>query len=98
VGYDESVKRSEQFGFAYLRLARELKPGFAITVEPGLYFIPPLIDKWAAEMKCTDFVDYEKVDEYRDFGGIRIEDNVLVTDKGCRILGKSIPKKVEDLR
>jgi len=97
VGYDDKTKRSDQFGFAYLRFAKELQPGHALTVEPGIYFIPALIDKWKGEKKLIQFIDYEKVEKYKDFGGIRIEDNVLVTEGGCRVLGKSIPKKVRDL-
>lgn len=97
VGYDERTKRSDQFGLAYLRFARELHPGFVMTVEPGIYFIPALIDKWIAEKKFDRFIDYKKVNKYRDFGGIRIEDNVLVTEEGHRVLGEGIPKKVEDV-
>ena len=97
VGYDETVKRSDQFGLAYLRLARELKPGFVLTVEPGIYFIPALIDKWRGEKRFAQFINYEKLEEYRDFGGIRIEDDVLVTEKGHRLLGKPIPKTVEEI-
>lgn len=97
VGYDENMERSDQFGLAYLRFARELQPGFVMTAEPGIYFIPALIDKWKREKKCLDFIDYEKLEEYRDFGGIRLEDNVLVTEDGHRVLGKSIPKKVKDV-
>lgn len=97
VGYDEKTERSDQFGFAYLRLARELQPGFVLTVEPGIYFIPALIDKWKEEKKYTQYIDYKKVEEYRDFGGIRIEDDVLVTESGHRVLGKPIPKTVKDV-
>jgi Xaa-Pro aminopeptidase len=97
VGYDDKTKRSDQFGFAYLRFAKELQPGHVLTVEPGIYFIPALIDKWKGEKKLTQFIDYERVDKYRDFGGIRIEDNVLVTESGSRVLGKSIPKKIEEV-
>jgi Xaa-Pro aminopeptidase len=97
VGYDEKTKRSDQFGLAYLRMARELQPGFVMTVEPGIYFIPALIDKWKSEGKSQDFIDYEKLEEYRDFGGIRIEDDVLVTEAGYRVLGRSIPKSVEEI-
>ncbi len=97
VGYDDKTKRSSQFGFAYLRFAKELRPGHTLTVEPGIYFIPALIDKWKGEKKLTEFIDYENVEKYKDFGGIRIEDNVLVTEEGCRVLGKSIPKKIGEL-
>jgi Xaa-Pro aminopeptidase len=92
VGYDETVERSKQFGLAYLRLAKELRPGYVLTVEPGLYFIPALIDKWKKEKKFRNFIAYEKLERYKTFGGIRIEDNVLVTKDGGRVLGKPIPK------
>jgi Xaa-Pro aminopeptidase len=97
VGYDETVSRSGQFGLAYLRMARELKPGFVLTVEPGIYFIPALIDKWKGEKRLAAFIDYAKVEDYRDFTGVRIEDNVLITKDGCRVLGRPIPKKVRDV-
>jgi Xaa-Pro aminopeptidase len=97
VGYDKTIRRSDQFGLAFLRLAKELKPGYVLTVEPGIYFIPALIDKWIKEDKHAEFIDFDRVNEYRDFGGIRIEDNVLVTDAGCRVLGQPIPKTVEEL-
>lgn len=97
VGYDHTVERSTQFGLAYLRLAKKLEPGYVLTVEPGIYFIPALIDQWAAENKFGQFIDYEKVEAYRNFGGIRIEDDVLVTRDGSQVLGKSIPKTVEEI-
>jgi len=97
VGYDETVSRSPQFGLAYLRMARELRPGFVLTVEPGIYFIPALIDKWKSEKRMAAFIDYAKVEHYRDFTGIRIEDNVLITKDGSRVLGRPIPKKVKDV-
>jgi len=97
VGYDETEKRSDQFGLAYLRFAKELRPGYVLTVEPGIYFIPALIDKWKKEKKLTEFIDYERVEKYLDFGGIRIEDNVLVTSEGHRVLGKPIPKTVKKI-
>ncbi len=97
VGYDEKTKRSQQFGLAYLRFARELEPGMVMTVEPGIYFIPALIDQWAAEKKLEQFINYHEVNRYRDFGGIRIEDDVLVTGDGYQVLGKPIPKTVEEL-
>ena len=97
VGYSDQVKRSNIFGTAYLRLGRHLEPGFVLTVEPGIYFIPELAALWEAEKKFTDFINYEKLDEWMGFGGIRIEDNVLITEDGHRILGKPIPKTVEDV-
>jgi Xaa-Pro aminopeptidase len=97
VGYDDEIQPSTQFGTAYLRMGRRLQPGFVVTNEPGIYFIPELIDIWKSEKKFTEFINYEKVDEYRDFGGIRIEDDILVTEIGCRVLGKPIPKTVEEI-
>jgi len=97
VGYDEEIQPSTQFGTAYLRMGRRLQPGFVVTNEPGIYFIPELIDIWKAEKKFTEFINYDKVDEYRDFGGIRIEDDILVTETGFRVLGKPIPKTVEEI-
>ena len=92
VGYDATVQRSKQFGTAYLRMARKLDTGFVITVEPGIYFIPELIDQWQADGKHIEFINYDKLAPYRNFTGIRIEDNVLVTDSGQQILGTPIPK------
>ncbi|TNE66413.1 MAG: aminopeptidase P family protein [Bacteroidetes bacterium] len=97
VGYSDSVQRSSQFGTAYLRLGRALEPGFVLTVEPGLYFIPQLIDQWRRKKMFPEFINYKKVAQYRHFGGVRIEDNVLITDNGHRILGKPIPKTVEEV-
>ena len=96
-GYDEETKRSDQFGLAYLRLGRKLEPGFVLTVEPGIYFIPALIDLWKSEGKFTDFINYDKLESYKDFGGIRIEDDVIVTEKGCSVLGPKIPKTVQEV-
>lgn len=92
VGYDDTVERSTQFGTAYLRLARELEPGFVLTVEPGIYFIPELIDQWQSENKFSEFIEYSKLGAYRNFTGIRIEDNVLVTETGHRLIGPPIAK------
>ena len=97
VGYDSNMKRSDQFGLAYLRLAKELQPGFVFTCEPGIYFIPELIDQWKAKKKFKNFINYDKVEEYRNFGGIRIEDNILVTQNGYKVLGRPIPKEVDDV-
>jgi Xaa-Pro aminopeptidase len=97
VGYNDNIQRSEQFGTAYLRLAKNLKPGFVLTIEPGIYFIPALIDLWKKEKKFSGFINYDKVEDYRDFGGIRIEDDVLVTETGHKVLGKPIPKTVEEV-
>jgi Xaa-Pro aminopeptidase len=97
VGYDAKIKRSEQFGLAYLRMAKELQPGHVMTVEPGVYFIPALVDEWRKNRKHTDFINYDKVETFLDFGGIRIEDDVLVVDKGRRVLGRPIPKTIKDV-
>lgn len=97
VGYDEQTERSEQFGSRSLRLARELRPGFVVTIEPGLYFIPQLIDSWAAEKRLEEFIDYRELAGWKDFGGVRIEDDLLVTAEGHRVLGEPIPKSVADV-
>lgn len=97
VGYNDEIQRSDQFGTAFLRLGRKLQQGFVLTVEPGIYFIPALIDQWKAEGKFMDFINYDIAESYKDFGGIRIEDDVLVTDTGVRVLGKPIPKTVNEI-
>jgi Xaa-Pro aminopeptidase len=98
VGYDETVQRSDEFGLKYLRLAKTLQTGFVCTIEPGIYFIPELIDQWKSQNRFPEFINYDMLETYKDFGGIRIEDDVLVTEDGKRILGsKPIPKTVEEL-
>ena len=98
VGYDETVTRSTQLGLGSLRMARVLKPGNVVTDEPGIYFIPALIDKWKAEGTCRDFIAFDKLDAYRSFGGIRIEDDLLITESGARLLGsKRLPRTVEEV-
>ena len=96
-GYDDEIKRSDQFGLSYLRLGRRLQPGFVLTVEPGIYFIPALIDLWKSKDKFTQYINYDKVEAYKDFGGIRIEDDVLITEKACKLLGQPIPKTVAEV-
>ena len=97
VGYDADIKRSDQFGTAYLRLGKQLREGFVITIEPGIYFIPALIDMWKSQQKFPDYINYAEVEKYRDFGGVRIEDDILVTKDGYRVLGKPIPKTVKEI-
>lgn len=97
VGYDNEIQPSKQFGATYLRLGRRLQPGFVLTNEPGIYFIPELIDMWKAEKKYAEFLNYDKIEDYRNFGGIRIEDDILVTADGSRVLGKPIPKTVAEV-
>jgi Xaa-Pro aminopeptidase len=97
VGYDKSVTRSGQFGLAYLRMAKKLLAGNVVTDEPGIYFIPALIDQWRAENKFTEFINYDRLEAYKTFGGIRIEDDILITDNGCKVLGNPIPKTVAEV-
>ncbi len=97
VGYNHEIQRSTQFGTAYLRLGRRLETGFVVTNEPGIYFIPALIDKWKNEKINTEFINFELVENYKDFGGIRIEDDILITADGAKVLGKPIPKTIEEV-
>ncbi len=97
VGYDEEIRPSNQFGTAYLRLGRRLQEGFVVTNEPGIYFIPALIDQWMAAGMHKDFIQYDRLEAYRSFGGIRLEDDILVTSSGSKILGKRIPIDPEEV-
>lgn len=100
VGYDGQPK-STQFGRKSLRLGRKLEPGFVLTIEPGIYFIPELIDLWKKERKFESFINYSLLEHFRDFGGLRNEEDFLITEDGCRLLGKKIPlttEEVEQLR
>jgi len=96
VGYGGEPK-STQFGLKSLRLGRKLEPGFVFTIEPGIYFIPELIDSWKTKNHNIDFINFDKVEEYRFFGGLRNEENFLITDTGCETLGKPKPKSIEDV-
>ena len=101
VGFDEETRPNlEQFGTNCLRMGRKLEEGFVLTDEPGIYFIPALIDDWKASGHCKEFINFDKLETYKDFGGIRIEDDILITKDGCRFLGtKRIayhPQELED--
>lgn len=98
VGYDEETRPSSQFGTASLRFARRLEEGHVVTDEPGIYFIPALIDLWRKEGTNAEFLRFDEIEKYKDFGGIRIEDDVLITKDGCRFLGeKRIPYHVDEV-
>ena len=97
VGYTDSIRRNPAFGWRSLRLAKALEPGYVITIEPGIYFIPQLIDRRRDEGTFDRFIEYDKIEAYRNFGGVRIEDDVLVTETGCRLLGRPIPRTIEEV-
>lgn len=95
VGYTDTITKSTQFGMKSLRLGRALEPGFTLTVEPGLYFIPELMDLWKSQGKFTDFINYPALDAYRDFSGIRVEEDYHITTTGAERLGMQLPMDVE---
>ena len=99
VGFDEETRpRLDQFGTNCLRMGRRLEEGFVVTDEPGIYFIPALIDDWKASGHCAEFLNFDKIETYKDFGGIRLEDDVLITKDGCRFIGKErIPYHPKDV-
>lgn len=99
VGFDEETRPNlEQFGTNCLRMGRRLEEGFVVTDEPGIYFIPALIDEWKAKKHCAEYLNFNKLETYKDFGGIRIEDDVLITKDGCRFIGKDrIPYHLKDV-
>lgn len=97
VGYNEEIIQSTQFGLKSLRLGRLLEEGFVITVEPGLYFNPDLIDEWAAEKKCVSFINYNKLKEYKTVSGIRVEEDFLITSNSCKLLGKKLAKTPSEI-
>ena len=96
VGYDNEPK-STQFGMKSLRLGRKLEPGFVLTIEPGIYFIPQLIDLWKSENRFSEFLVYDKIEQYKDFGGCRNEEDFLITETGYQLLGKPLPKTIADV-
>ena len=96
VGYDGKPK-SKQFGLKSLRLAKPLVSGMVLTIEPGIYFIPSLINMWKSEQRFNEFINYEKLEKYKDFGGIRNEENFVITADGYKLIGKKKPKTIEDV-
>jgi Xaa-Pro aminopeptidase len=96
VGWD-GQKRPEQFGIKSLRLGRKLEPGFVLTIEPGIYFIPELIDQWQQAGTNKEFINFDRVNEFRNFSGIRNEEDFLITQDGYQLLGKPKPKSIEEV-
>jgi Xaa-Pro aminopeptidase len=100
VGYTEGLEKSSQFGLKSLRLGRSLEAGFVITIEPGIYFNTRLMDKWRAENRFLSFINYDLLETYREFGGLRVEDDYLITETGYKRLGPELARSVagiEDL-
>ncbi|UGU16523.1 aminopeptidase P family protein [Sinomicrobium kalidii] len=101
VGYTEDLKKSTAFGLKSLRLGKALEPGYVLTVEPGIYFNPFLIDSWRSQKKYTDFVNYDEVEKFKSFGGVRVEEDLLITESGSRLLGEPLaktPEAIEELK
>ena len=98
VGYDDEIQRDTRFGYSSLRFGKLLEPGHVITVEPGIYFVPQLIEKWKAEKINTEFINFNRLDDYYSFGGIRLEDDIVITSNGCRpIYEKRLPVTVDEI-
>ena len=97
VGYTDTLKKSTQFGMKSLRLGKTLEGGFTLTVEPGIYFIPQLMDQWKAEGKHMEFIQYDALHAYRDFGGARVEEDYAITESGARLIGKKFPIEVQEV-
>lgn len=98
VGYsDQLIKNTSQFGLKSLRLGKELQNGYVLTVEPGLYFIPELIDQWKAEQHLSSFINYDEVEKFKSFGGIRVEDDFVITEEGSAILGKPLTLAIDEI-
>ena len=97
VGYTDTLKKSTQFGIKSLRLGRALEPGFTLTVEPGVYCIPALMDQWREEKKYEDFINYDALESLRHFSGVRVEEDYLVTKDGAVLLGKKLPMTIAEV-
>jgi Xaa-Pro aminopeptidase len=97
VGYNDEIKKSTQFGLKSLRLAKPLEEGFVVTVEPGLYFNPALIDEWEANNQFGSFINYDKLKAYRNLTGIRVEEDFVITQNGSRVLGNPLAKTANEI-
>lgn len=97
VGYTEDIKKSTEFGLKSLRLGKELQAGNVLTVEPGIYFNPFLIESWKAQEKYLDFVNYNEVEKFKTFGGIRVEEDFLITNDGKELLGDPLAKTIKEI-